>query len=189
CGKHNFRMPDVKMKNGVSLKELNWLNITSLDSTMFDLYKNHPGLNAIPKNVEGADGKPISNDEMVKKPGSILNALEDGLLAVIAITDYLPPSYSNEKEFETGYIMGYLMFADWKNGVLSCITPLLAENSTQIHLSNSSNIEDSPYSKEVMVMITDLQDQTYGMIDSIARMRTGFTGKVWVNNQDKLYQP
>lgn len=185
-GKHNFDMPDVAMKNGTLLSELNWLNFNSSDHRMFSIYRLHPELENIPKIVT-QDGMDYSNDENVQKMDMVYKALEDGLLGVLAVTDYLPPTYVSETEFETGYIMGYIMFADWETGELSCISPFLAQNSNEIDFNYSVENNDK-YSKEVQAMNVDLQSQTYSVIDSLARKRTGFTGETWVNyslNLDK----
>ncbi|UKN00261.1 hypothetical protein K6119_11000 [Paracrocinitomix mangrovi] len=160
-GKHNFSMPDALIREETPLSELNWLNINSLDTNMFEVYKTFPELKEVPK----------SNEEMLQKPDMVLNAMQDGLLAVLAITDYLPPKMTDGK-FETGYVMGYIMFANWEKGSLSCISPLLAQNNATIDFEGTAD--------EVAAMNADLQQQTFTTIDSIAKSRTAFGGPVKV---------
>lgn len=166
--KNDFKMPDVKIKGEIPLRELDWLNFNSSDSNVFNLYRQYPDLTNIPKKVGN-----ISNDEMLQNVRKVLKALEDGLFVVMAITDYVRPKYTSSSEFETGHLMAYILFADWKSGQLMCLTPVLAQNSSVIpHDLNS--------------MYDDLQTQTYLVIDSIARSKTGFIGDVWVNNTANL---
>lgn len=166
--KHDFKMPDVKIKGEIPLRELDWLNFNSSDSNMFNLYKQYPDLTNIPKKVGD-----VSNDEMLQKASQVLKALKDGLFVVMAITDYVRPQYTSSTEFETGHVMAYILFADWKSGQLMCLTPVLAQNSTVIP-------------KDLNDMYEDLQAQTYLVIDSIARSKTGFIGDVSVNNAANL---
>ena len=173
-GKNDFKMPNAMIKEEVPLRDLNWLNFNDSDSMMFNLYKQYPDLKNIPKKVKGEDGVEVSNNEMVQCADKVLKALKDGLFVVIAITDYLPPKFTSTTEFETGHVMGYIMFADWNSGKLSCLSPLLAQNSSEINFDNFD------------AMKSDLQLQTYENLDSIARSRTGFTGEVWVNNAANL---
>jgi hypothetical protein len=164
-GKNDFKMPDVKIKGEIPLRELDWLNFNGYDSTLFDLYKTYPGLTNIPKK----DGEG-SNDEMLQNANMVLKALKDGLFIVMAITDYVPPKQISETEFETGYLMAYILFADWKTGKLSCLSPLLAQSSRQ-------TIFDQGH---------DLQAQTYHALDSITRVKTGFKGTISVNSAANL---
>ena len=188
-GKNNFEMPDVKMKSGIPLSELDWVNFNSTDFRMFSLYSLYPDLNNIPKKYKDEDGVTVSNEEIVQNVNTVYKALEDGLFAVVAITDYLPPKYVSETEYETGYFMGYIMFADWETGELSCISPLLAQNSEEIDFSyTSEGLTDDEYSRAITAMNVDLHYQTDKVVDSLARLRTGFKGDVWVNytlNLDK----
>jgi hypothetical protein len=181
-GKHNFDMPDVMIKDEIPLAELNWLNMNVLDRQMFNIYGQYPDLKDIPRKIKDQDGMSFSNEETVQKADMVLKAIEDGLFAVIAITDYLPPTYVSETEFESGYVMGYLMFADWESGQLSCVSPLLATNSDEIDFTYSTDgLTDDKFSKEVIAMQADLQHETFKAIDSLAKLRTGFEGDVWVN--------
>lgn len=179
-GKNNFRMPEALIRNETPLSELNWMNVNGLDSGMFNVYRQYPDLIDIPRKVEDESGMSYSNDEMVQKAGMLLRAIEDGLLGVVVITDYVPPTFTSDTEYESGYVMGYVMFADWENEELSCISPFLAQNNEEIELGNNSdgNVENA--------MKADLQTQTFNVIDSIARVRTGFSGDVWVNDAAKL---
>jgi hypothetical protein len=172
-GKNDFKMPDVKIKGEIPLRELDWLNFNSSDSTLFDLYKTYPGLTNIPKKVKDQKGAETSNEETLQKANKVLKALKDGLLVVIAITDYLPPKQVSETEFETGYLMGYILFADWKTGELNCLTPLLAQNNAEVP-------------KELEAMQVDLQYRTFNTLDSIARVKTGFNGIIHVNSAANL---
>ncbi|MBD3638760.1 MAG: hypothetical protein HUJ25_15510 [Crocinitomicaceae bacterium] len=186
-GKNDFKMPSALIKNETPLTELNWLNINSLDSNMFNVYCQYPDLTNIPKKVTDEDGNETSNEECLRKADQVLGAIESGLFGVIAITDYLPPSYTSDTEYETGYVMGYIMFADWETGELSCISPFLAQNNEEVDFAGiPENSGNDQYSKEVLTMRADLQTQTYNVIDSIARIRTGFTGDVWVNSAEQL---
>jgi hypothetical protein len=186
-GKHNFKMPPALIRNETPLAELNWLNINSLDTTLFDIYKEYPDLIDIPKIAIDKEGMNHSNEAGVQNANTVLRAIEDGLLGVVVITDYVPPTYTSDTDYEAGYVMGYLMFADWQNDQLSCISPFLAQNSTEINFENTPDTEmDDKFSKEVIAMNTDLQNQTFGVIDSIARVRTGFKGNVLVNSKASL---
>lgn len=186
-GQHDFKMPPAMIKEVTPLSELNWLNMNSLVENMFDVYLRYPDLTDIPRVVAGEDGSSISNEEIVQNADMALKAIDDGLFGVIAITDYLPPSYTSENEYETGYIMGYLMFADWDTGELSCISPLLAQNNEEIDFWNSGpetvGVEGSP---ELNAMKIDLQNQTFDAIAKIAKQRTGFGGDINVNSEIKL---
>ncbi|MCB9222917.1 MAG: hypothetical protein R2780_13370 [Crocinitomicaceae bacterium] len=181
-GKHDFQMPDVAMKNGTPLRDLDWVNFNSTDFRMFSAYRLYPELKDIPKKYKDEDGVSVSNEEIVQNLDMTYKALEDGLFAVVAITDYLKPQYVSKTEYETGYFMGYLMFADWETGQLSCISPLLAQNSETIDFSYTSDgLMDDEYSNAISAMNADLQFQTGKVVDSLARLRTGFEGEIWVN--------
>ena len=182
-GKHNFEMPPAMIRNEIPLSELNWMNFNSLDSAMFDVFKHYPDVTNIPKKNETG----LSNGDMLQKTDMVLKAMKDGLFCVVVITDYRPPVYINDGKYEAGYVMGYILFADWDNDQLSCISPFLAQNSAQINFGNASDeTVDNADSKEVTIMKADLQTQTFNSIDSIARIRTGFSGDVWVNNAANL---
>ena len=60
-GKHNFEMPVAMIRNETPLSELNWMNINSLDSQMFNIYKQYPDLTNIPKFTTDEKGNPCSN--------------------------------------------------------------------------------------------------------------------------------
>lgn len=175
--KSNFNMPEALIRGETPLSELNWMNMNSHDDLLFEIYRQYPDLGAIPKMAE--DGS--SNEMMVSSPHMMLKAIEDGLFGLIAITDYLPPVVENESTYETGYVMGYIMFAEWESGALSCISPFHALNDESKDFSGVSQGE----------MKDDLQLQTFSVIDSIARLRTGFTGEVYVNASGNLetYRP
>jgi len=158
-GKYDFKMPNVNIRDSIPLSELNWLNFNRDDTTTFDIYKSYPDLTDVSKSDED-----IQN---VEKANEIFNALESGLLCVIAITEYVPPVLNSGTDYETGYVMGYLMFADWDTGELSCLSPLLAQNREQLDFGD----EDA-----MKTLNIDLKDQTYAVIDSVARLRTGFEG-------------
>lgn len=176
-GKNGFEMPEAMIRDVTPLAELNWMNINSLNPDMFEIYKQYPELANIPKEVKAEDGSLISNDAIVSAPNTVLKAIEDGILGVVVITDYLPPVLLDEGGYETGYMMGYILYADWETEQLSCITPILAENNETFDFTSS---------RDVSVLKADLQEQTFAVIDSITRVRTGFEGPVNVNNAAKL---
>lgn len=66
-GKHNFEMPKAMIRNVTPLAELNWMNINSLDTQMFNIYKQYPDLTNIPKFTKDDNGQSISNLELLKK--------------------------------------------------------------------------------------------------------------------------
>ena len=187
--KYDFEMPALMIKNETPLSELNWLNINSLDFRMFNVYSQFPDLTDVPKKIKDQDGMTIKTEEMLQNADMVLKAIEDGLFAVVVVTDYLPPVYMSETEYETGYVMGYITFADWEKGELSCISPFLAQNSPEISFEYTTDgVTDDKFTRQLSAMNADLQHQTDLVIDSIARARTGFEGKVWVNysvNLDK----
>jgi len=181
--KNDFNMPDVMIKSEIPLRDLNWLNFNNADTSMFNLYREYPDLTNIPK-VKNLAGTEVSNKEMLQKAAMVLKALKDGLFVVIAITDYVPPKYVNDKEYETGHVMGYILFADWESGQLSCLSPLLAQNSAKINFDSPDGVlmnDDG-----LNIMLADLQEQTFHALDSMTRAKTGFTGNVTVNNAANL---
>jgi len=181
--KIDFKMPDVMIKSEIPLRDLNWLNFNNADTNMFNVYKEYPDLTNIPK-VKNLNGTEVSNDEMLQRTSTVLKALKDGLFAVIAITDYVPPKYVNNKEYESGHVMGYILFADWKSGQLSCLSPLLAQNSAAINFDSQDGV--STNDDGLNIMLADLQEQTFHSLDSLARVKTGFTGNITVNNTANL---
>jgi len=158
-GQYDFKMPAVNIRDSIPLSELNWLNFNGDDTTAFDIYKTYPNLTDVSKSDEDVQN--------VEKVNELVNNLEAGLLCVIAITEYVPPVFNSDTDYETGYVMGYLMFADWETGELSCLSPLLSQNNEKIEFDSGD---------EMITMKTDLKDQTFAVIDSMARLRTGFEG-------------
>ena len=176
-GRSDFKMPDALIRGETPLSELNWMNMNGHDDALFEIYRQYPELGTIPKLDE--DG--ASNEAMVSSPHMMLKAIEDGLFGLIAITDYLPPKPESETPYETGYVMGYIMFAEWESGALSCISPFHALNNETKDFTGMSEVE----------LKDDLKTETYAVIDSIARLRTGFAGDVKINDVDVLesYRP
>jgi hypothetical protein len=168
-GQFGFNMPEAMIRDVTPLSELNWMNFSADDKQMFELYRKNPELNEL--HMDSVDA------EMVEKPFKAVSALKEGMLALIAITDYLPPKTLEGGEPETGYVMGYVMYADWENGSLSCISPFLAQNSSADHFVT---VEGSEASAEDL-MKEDLKEQTYSAIDSITRLRSGFSSDIQVN--------
>ena len=108
-------MPDAMIREETPLRAVNWINMSSLNSQLFDIYKAYPTLTDIPKEYQDEQGNTLSNDERIKLPKMLLNAIEEGLLGIVVITDYLAPTLMYEGGNDSGYMMGYIIYTDWEN--------------------------------------------------------------------------
>jgi len=183
-GQYNFGMPADKMKREIPITALDWLNFTSDPANPdFSLYSDYPDLKNIPTDKADSSGAMKPYDKPLQDASTLLTTLSEGLFAVVAVVDYLPPSFVSETEFETGYVMGYLLLGDWETGKLTCMMPLLAENSTEIDFTNyDGEIQDDEKIIGLLAMDKDLKLQTFESIKAIVRKMTGFSGTISVNN-------
>ncbi|MBN4071064.1 hypothetical protein JYT72_01010, partial [Crocinitomix catalasitica] len=102
----------------------------------------------------------------------------------------LPPVHTTNDDYDGGYIMGYVLFADWGNASLDCMIPFLAESSETIKFDSSKEIgsdgcDKSPGTKRMEV---DLRANTYAKFAEIVKERTGHPGKVGVNRTAYIEQ-
>lgn len=178
-GANDFNMPDMTLANGTPLSDFEWLNCQSQMNFGFALYRQYPDLKDVPRRVTKEEGDSYPYIKPLEDVKVVWDALSDGLFGVVAIVDYVPPVHTEGDAFEAGYIMGYVLFADWQKGTVDCMSPFLATSSEQIDFSYTSDNEMSSMST---ALNSDLMFNFDQQIKEIVRKASGFSGTIWVND-------
>ena len=178
-GAYDFMMPDINLPNGTPLREFDWLNFSSNVPSGFGFYSKYPDLNKVNEATKSTDPE---IDQQLNDVVTISNLLENGLMGIVAIVDYMPPSFKSISEFEAGYLMGYILFVDGQTNSVSCMTPFLAENSATLSFSaQSTQPADGGKLNGTLELEADLRNQTVEQFKIIVSQITGHKGVIRIN--------
>ncbi len=182
-GQFGFDIPADKKKRDVPLTELNWINFNTLSSGPdFSLFQDFPDLKNVPREVPDSNGQMVPYEKPLQDAEEVLRLFKNGLVCVVAVVDYLAPTFVSKDNFEGGYLTGYILVADWETAKLSCMVPLLAENQPFDFSDFNEKVEAGIKPLELQAMEADIQNQTFDAIREIVRKMTGFGGKIRVND-------
>lgn len=178
-GQFGYEIPDSSISSGTPMGDFWWLNFDTICGINWDVYMDFPDLTDIPKMYKDETGE--RDYTAMDDPQAVHKALSDGLLGVVAIVDYLSP-VDSAGEIVGGYVMGYVLFADINTGKMSCLSPILAQNSEE--LMETVLMEESLDAQETFE--SELRVETFNQISEAVKNLTGFEGNVFVNEQDRM---